>query len=172
MSNFHRNLPRLDPEKYRGHVHVHFTSSTHRRRKLFTSEKRVNPLVEMLRKRLAEGFCECVVYVFMPDHVHMLLHGATDDSDLLECHNGWKGESGKRLCSELGIGTAWQHRPYDRILRSHQYERGALRDVIRYILENPVRAGIVDKWEDYLFLGSLIGPCDIREDGWWEWFYG
>jgi REP element-mobilizing transposase RayT len=126
----------------------------------------------MLKQRLDEDECECIVYVFMPDHVHMLLHGTAENSNVLESHTRWKGASGGYLCNLLGTENVWQHRPYDRVLRSHEYEKGALRKLVRYILENPVRAGLVDKWEEYLFLGSLIGPCDVRKDEWWEWFYG
>ena len=33
--------------------------------------------------------------------------------------------------------------------------------VARYILENPVRAGLVSRVEDYLFVGSLV--YELRE---------
>ena len=113
-----------------------------------------------------------MVYVLMPDHVHMILHGSDEESDLLAAHDEWKSNSGRMLCRHLNRDKVWQHKSHDPVLRSNEYERGALRKTVGYILENPVRAGLVSKWQEFPFLGSLIGPCDIRFDAWWDWFYG
>lgn len=53
----------------------------------------------------------------------------------------------------LGLrGRAWQVGFYDHFLRAdEQVER-----VVLYVLENPVRAGLVESWGDYQFSGSLV----------------
>ena len=180
--NFKKHLPRLDKFAYIGYKHVFFTSNCYNRNKTFVKKEYVELSKELLKKKLKEFECECIIYVFMPDHVHMMLHGNNEKSDLLNCHNDWKGESGKRL-SELinkksvskkintDINRIWQPQSYDHVLRSYEYERGALRNIINYILLNPIRAGLVDVWQEYPFLGSMIGENDIRHPYWWDWFY-
>ncbi len=176
-----KHLPRLDSSAYIGQKHVSFTSNCNNRKKLFIQRSNVDVATQLLNENLKLFNCECLVYVFMPDHVHMILHGLDDRSNILKCHNNWKGESGKRLAElnsdsflsrpECGITNIWQRQSYDHVLRSYEYERGVLRKMIQYILENPVRADLVDSWQDYPFLGSLIGSYDVRHPYWWDWFY-
>ena len=166
-----RHLPRLDPEAYRGEKHVSFTATVLRRQHLFTSHEVVDASIAALREQCQSHERECLVYCFMPDHVHMIMHGLCQRSDSLEAHNDWKGATGKVLAHHYPGSQHWQPQSYDHVLRSYEYERGALRNMIRYILQNPVRAGLVAEWQEYPFLGSLIGPCDIREEAWWDWFY-
>jgi putative transposase len=166
-----RNLPRLDPDAYRGLQHVSFTATTFQRQRLFLHRNIIDVCVEALRTECDAFHSECLVYCFMPDHVHMVLHGCNQHSDVLVCHNNWKGATGKFLARHLAGSRHWQPRSYDHVLRSHEYARGALRKMIRYILNNPVRAGLASAWQEYPFLGSLIGPFDIRHPYWWDWFY-
>jgi hypothetical protein len=54
----------------------------------------------------------------------------------------------------------WQRHGYERVLRSDE----ATLAVARYIFENPIRAGLVSRVEDYPFLGSTTyGVADILE---------
>ena len=54
----------------------------------------------------------------------------------------WKTRTGARL---------WQAGFYDRVLREHDDTRA----VVRYIVMNPVRAGLVTEAGDYPWTGSL-----------------
>ncbi|GEM_PF-1508819 len=273
---YHKTLPRLNPDAYHGYAHVFFTNVTWQRRTLFHQRATVDICSAILRRCCVETKCECLVYVFMPDHVHLILHGTDDTSDVLHCHQMWKGRTGAALvrhlaqdasqksdqiaagsgstcsagftgedqiaagsgstcsagftgedqiaaasgsscsagftgedqiaagssstcsagltgedqiaagsgstCSAASTGedrmtTAcgpmliWQHRGYDHVLRRREYERRTLRKMIRYILENPVRKQLAAAWQEYPFLGSMIGEHDIRHPYWWDWFY-
>jgi putative transposase len=169
-ADFHKTLPRLPPESYIGIKHVHFVPKTEQRRKLFKSQEVVDPIVKMLKEKVDKHDCDCIVYAVMPDHVHMILRGRTAESDTLTCHNDWKGETGLWLSEYFHKEHLWQYRSYDHVYRSHEYEKRALAKTINYILQNPVRAGLVECWHEYPFLGSLIGPYDIRHPYWWDWF--
>jgi len=46
----------------------------------------------------------------------------------------------------------WQRYCFERVLRSDEATRG----VARYIVANPVRAGLVSQPEDYPFVGSCV----------------
>jgi hypothetical protein len=46
----------------------------------------------------------------------------------------------------------WQRYGFERVLRQEE----TTQVVARYILENPIRAGLVTRVEDYPFLGSFV----------------
>lgn len=105
-----------------------------------------------------------VAYCLMPNHVHLAIDTAGYESDLP--HRGptaaypltdtckrIKGRTA-RLCNlALGrSGSFWHHESYDHLIRNQQeYER-----IIAYILNNPVKAGLVENWDDWKF--SFLAP--------------
>lgn len=54
-------------------------------------------------------------------------------------------------------GRVWQRYGFERVLRNDE----ATRAVAKYIIENPLRAGLAKRVEDYPFVGSAI--CSLRE---------
>ncbi len=94
------------------------------------------------------------VAVVMPDHVHMIFTPLTNREamevySLAEIMNGVKGASAHRVNRILGRrGTVWQAESFDHVLRSSE----SLDAKILYLLENPARAGLVARWEDYRWL--------------------
>ena len=91
-------------------------------------------------------------YCFMPDHVHLLLSAATGCS-VPSFIGGFKS-----LCARVGWRrfdlkkSFWQKRYYDHFLRKEE----DIAAVIRYILDNSVRRGLVEDWRDYPLCGSLV----------------
>lgn len=87
----------------------------------------------------------------MPDHVHIILTPLVSQArqevhSLAEIMNAIKGASAHRINRELKrTGKAWQTESFDRVLRSSE----KLDEKIRYILDNPVRKGLVSKPLDY-----------------------
>ena len=85
----------------------------------------------------------------MPDHVHLLVEGTAPDSDMREfCRLakqyagfGYKLEANRPL---------WQPSYYDHVLR----EQEDTWSVVRYIVENPLIAGLAERADEYPFLGS------------------
>ncbi|MGA8868052.1 MAG: transposase [Candidatus Sulfotelmatobacter sp.] len=94
------------------------------------------------------------VAVVMPDHVHMIFTPWVDEEamevySLAEIMDSIKGASPHKINKTLGRkGRVWQPESFDHVLRS--LER--LDAKIGYLLENPVRAGLVAKWADYPWL--------------------
>lgn len=89
-------------------------------------------------------------YCLMPDHVHLLL-GSTQSSSVVAFVGAWKS-----LCFHVSrkMGEAnplWQRSFFDHALRRNEDE---IRTA-RYILANPVRAGLVERANDYSLSGSL-----------------
>jgi len=85
----------------------------------------------------------------MPDHAHLLLEGLTAESDVLRLLTRWKQRTACRAW-RMGYQRLWQSSFYDRVLRS---DEDSLK-VTRYIVANPVRAGLVRAIEDYPLSGS------------------
>lgn len=82
----------------------------------------------------------------MPDHVHLLVEGLSDASDLQRFVRDWKQRAANQFSRELR-GRLWQVGFFDHVLRSDEStERHAL-----YIAGNPVRAGLANVIGEYPF---------------------
>jgi REP element-mobilizing transposase RayT len=88
----------------------------------------------------------------MPDHVHLALTPGFKDGRTIsipEITQVLKGVSAHRINKALGRrGSVWQEESFDRALR-HEEDVDAK---IFYMLENPVRAGLVANPLDYPWL--------------------
>ncbi len=90
--------------------------------------------------------------VAMPDHVHLICLPMMDDNGAVsipEITHTIKGESAHRINKALGrAGRVWQDEPFDHVLRGDE----SLRKKALYVLENPVRAGLVKSASEYRWL--------------------
>jgi len=102
----------------------------------------------ILRSAADEGFA-MDAYCFMPDHVHLLVEGTSDGSDCLRFIKRAKQFSGFHFMRAFER-RLWQRYGYEHVIREQESPLG----VARYILENPVRAGLVARVEEYPHLGS------------------
>jgi REP element-mobilizing transposase RayT len=91
------------------------------------------------------------VAVVMPDHVHLILTPLIDESQrtitsLVEIMKAIKGVSSHVINRRAGKhSTIWQEESFDRVVRSSE----SLDAKIAYILENPLRRGLVNDWREY-----------------------
>jgi len=79
----------------------------------------------------------------MPDHVHLLIEGTSEASDLPQFVVRWKQKTGYERRRTMG-DRLWQGGFYDHVLREEE-DRLV---VVKYILENPVRAGLIESLFD------------------------
>ena len=91
--------------------------------------------------------------VVMPDHVHLLLSPLRDENgwpfplpDILQCLKGTTAHRINRLLHTSG--PVWEEESFDHVLRSDE----SLKEKCEYIRQNPVKAGLVQKPEDYRWL--------------------
>lgn len=102
---------------------------------------------------------DLICYSIMSNHVHILIDtkiqlenrpleyklydNNTQISDIMK---RIKGASARYSNKELGkTGTFWCKESYDMFIRNEIM----LKKIIGYILDNPVKAGLVAKWEDF-----------------------
>ena len=92
-------------------------------------------------------------YVVMPDHAHFFLRPFRNEAKpLSEMIGLWKEWTAKRLLHALGQpAPLWQPEFFDHVVRSKK----ALLGKWAYVRENPVRAGLVARAEDWPYAGSV-----------------
>ena len=91
----------------------------------------------------------------MPDHVHLLVEGIAEDSDGLRFIKNAKQYSGFYYQRSFDV-KLWQRYGFERVLRDEEDSPA----VSRYILDNPVQAGLAATAEAYPFLGSDVYPIE------------
>jgi putative transposase len=111
-------------------------------------------VVDRVRMQLSQSAVDhsfaVPAHCLMPDHVHLLAEGTTPESDLRRLASSFKQKSGFTFSKEHHGSRLGQDGYYDRILRNDE----ATLTVVRYILENPIRAGLVSSFSDYPYSGS------------------
>ena len=85
----------------------------------------------------------------MPDHLHLLVEGKDNNSDMRRFISSYKQSTGFHYKKKTGQ-PLWQVNYYEHVLRSEEDRT----NVARYIFDNPVRKGLVEDFKKYKFLGS------------------
>ena len=141
---------RLSREYYRGQITVAFTLCIADNKPLFRDTEVVHEFIDLLRLSAEKHRCLVPIYCFMPDHLHVMLQGTTDETDLWQAIVQFKQRSGFWL-GRRRPGVSWQKDFYDHIIRRDE-DLGAQ---IRYVAGNPVRRGLVADWREYPHTGSI-----------------
>lgn len=147
--------PRLREFDYLGPYAYFVTLCCSKKSLYFTDKSVVGQVLKQLGEYSTTHGFEIHAYCFMPDHLHILIEGKENFS-LKEFMRAFKQKSEYHLRKKVD-GFLWQRSYYDHVLRKEE----AIEEVARYILENPVRKGLVDNFLDYPFLGSMV--FDIKE---------
>lgn len=117
--------------------------------------------------RAASHHYELHAYCIMPNHVHLLIQSLIEKfppsrmpsavSPVAEIMRLLKGRAA-RFCN-LALnrsGQFWHHEYYDHYVR----DENEMERIILYILNNPVKAGLVKEWKDWKF--TYVNP-DLGE---------
>lgn len=142
---------RLPVEMYMGTKAIAFTICIKERQELFISKKIFKIFENELLTSLNLNNCSAYIYLFMPDHLHMILKGEMKNSNIKKSIEIFKQKTGYWLSKNVSK-FKWQKDYYDHIIRNDE----DIQNQIRYILNNPVRTKIVPNWKEYPFKGSTI----------------
>jgi len=115
------------------------TAITKHRRPLFHSLSAARCLIRVMHKEHYLGRADTLAFVVMPDHFHWLLE-LTGTAELSRVMQAVKSV----VAHHLG-GTVWQDGFHDHALR---HEENLLK-AARYVVANPLRAGLVTRLGDY-----------------------
>jgi hypothetical protein len=125
------------------------------------------------RSRWQELYVSCILIMW--NHVHTVFTPLLTESSLHEEVNGeghlifasdypglsaimhrLKGRSAREANIALSrSGQFWEHESFDHVVRS-----GKLMDTVRYVLNNPVKAGLVKGWRDWRWSYCRNDLCD------------
>jgi REP element-mobilizing transposase RayT len=164
----HDYLRRLAPDAYCGNAVVHWTMATANRGTGWLDDRAHALWREVLLHALSRYLLAAPVYCLMPDHVHLLLVGLGADSDQRRAISFLRRFTARMFAN---VAHGWQKQAYDHVLRENERGRDAFQTVMRYITENPVRAGLASVAPVWRFSGSLVAGwphLDWRQRDFWE----
>jgi REP element-mobilizing transposase RayT len=142
---------RLDGCSYRGPYRYFLTICTRDRQQVFVQPNAATLVIDHLLRTARKRQFAVPVYCVMPDHAHVLVEGLSADSDLRRFAKRLKQGSGQAFSRRHGF-PLWQEGYVDHVLRDEEQTL----IIARYILENPVRAGLVQHPLDYPYSGSTV----------------
>ena len=120
------------------------TATVDRREPVFADFRLGRLLAAELKAAHVEGLVDSLAWVVMPDHIHWLL--VLQRGSLSALMRRVKGRSARQINPHIGHrGRLWQDGFRDRALRSEE----DVLPVARYIVANPLRAGLVQQVGDY-----------------------
>ena len=149
-----RRPSRVKGFPYRGSYGYHLRFSTDGRVRLFTDADRVTAAREQIQRTADGDRFALLAYCFMPDHLHLVIEGTDQTSDMRHFAKIAKQRVAYVFRTQFAIATTWQEGYYERVLRADE----ATEVAVRYVLDNPVRAGLVARAEDYPFSGAMYWP--------------
>ena len=129
------------------------TSVTAQRRRLFLHASKAELFLETLQHYRRNGLYKLHAFVVMPDHVHLLM----TTNDLPGAMKHLRGGFSRKLPNVLAI---WQGGYTDRLIQSREDYLTHL----DYIHQNPVRARLCERPEDYPY-SSAYRPAEVIPPG-------
>jgi REP element-mobilizing transposase RayT len=128
------------------------TTVTFERQKIFFDIELGQIVLNIIQQKHEQGLIDSMAYVLMPDHLHWLF-ALQNDYTLEKVMQLVKGSSAfqinklRRERGEVLISkpTIWQDGYHDHALRKEE----DIEQVARYIIENPLRTGLVKDIADY-----------------------
>ena len=122
------------------------TTSVADRRPIFIDPGLAGIVLHTIRWLNSEDHFKVDAAVVMPDHLHIA--GQLREKSLANVMHSLKSYTANKLSSTGVRAPVWQGGYHDHGLRHDE----DYRIKVRYVLQNPVRAGLVGKVEDYPFL--------------------
>ena len=98
-------------------------------------------------------------YVLMPDHLHLFVVVDDERITLSKWGKSVKNAISKALRDVAVPSPHWEKGFFDHVLRSSESYAAKW----EYVRENPVRAGLVTRWQDWPYLGK-IHDLEYRRD--------
>jgi REP element-mobilizing transposase RayT len=158
----------MNPPRFHIEGHVYYiTTVIYNRLPIFTRPSFIVPLYDSLNFYRHHQQFKLLGYVFMPDHIHLIIwpFGSATVSEIMRDYKKFTStrivrqakvegidewtRAFQRAGRETGRSThkVWQDSFWDVNIYSEPF----LRQKLNYVHRNPVRAGLVEKPEDYVY---------------------
>ena len=152
MTNHQKHTRNLRKSRWSGIGQIYLvTTCSNQRQKIFLQAAAAQILMDEINQADLTGNCVSLAYVIMPDHLHWLFE-LGEGYSLSQLIKRLKGSSARRINAvRMSTGRLWQPGFHDHAIRNSQ----AIAPTANYLLNNPVRAGLVTNPEDYPFKYSV-----------------
>jgi putative transposase len=145
----YRKRPRLKEFEYTGRYSYHLELTAKNRKGVFLDSAWVSRCVDSLRSAAEMSDFGLVAYCFMPEHLHVLTQGTSDDANLLRFVQRFKQKTAFEYKQDTGL-QLWQQSFFDHAMRKDE----DLTAAAQYIFDNPVEAGLVEHPLAFSFSGG------------------
>lgn len=153
-----RKSPHLQNFDYKGSSWVYFVTLCTANRQPYFSQANMADIIEKdIEFRRGSNqirvFCSCI----MPDHIHIVL--SLSDAfrgNLQTWVSSFKRSTTRTAKQRFSVERLWQKNFYDHVVRRDE----SLSKIMEYVLNNPVRKGIVTQWELYPY-SRLMEPLAL-----------
>lgn len=140
---------------HKGRVSIPFhyyviTAVTFERKNIFKNHLTAQIAIQALYNLDQIEAIKIICYVLMPDHLHCQFQ-LLEQSSLPQVVKQFKGSTAYSLNKKLNIKNVWQKGYYDHNIRN---EKDLIKQA-RYIVANPLRAGLVNNIGDYPYWNCI-----------------
>ena len=140
------------------------TANVRDRQPLFAENDCCHVVIDCIRFLHTRSGHQVHAYVLMPDHMHLVIT-PRGNGNISQAMHSLKLYTSRQIGALLGIkGGIWQARFYERALRTPK----DVEDALVYVHDNPVKAGLTEKPEDYdwsSYRACVLGePTPIEVD--------
>jgi len=139
-----------------GYPH-HVTQRGNRRQTTFFNQQDYRYYLSVMAKWCRHHQVEVWAYCLMPNHVHLVIVPSSEDSLARAV-----GEAHRRYALKVNQREGWRGHLWQERFASFVMDQTHLLAAVRYVELNPVRAGLVDRPEDYKW--SSVCAHLMRED--------
>jgi len=164
-------LKRLPRGYYKGQAFVHWSMTIQNRSTGWISSDFHSKFREILLHSLARHHSLCPAYCLMPDHIHILSCGLSDDSDQIYCIQFIRRHLNKVLKQS---GYELQDQAHDHVLTEEERMQDSFPTVANYIFENPVRNELKARTSEWPYSGALVPgypDLDPFDQDYWDRFW-
>ncbi len=117
-----------------------------------TAEAIARMVCEAIEFRCREHGYRLYGYCLMPEHVHILLSPAESGIAVATWLQRFKSFTAHEFVRLGGTPPLWQRSAYDHVCREGETAEA----VLTYVINNPVRAGLVECWRDWRWTKAFI----------------
>ena len=128
-----------------------FTCCTYRRRPTLARAEIHAALIDFANRAHGDFGITVARCVILPDHIHLFVAGP-DDFNLGKWVGTLKRFLGRAIATDKSQDPIWQRGFFDHLLRSEE----SYAQKWDYVRENPVRAQLVEKVEDWPYAGEFV----------------
>ncbi len=151
-----RKQIRLGHDIYKDECNIcSITICAENRRPIFLQDKFTKECVAFIYEYSRRFNIPFYIFKFLPDHLHLLLSSSGLKS-IIDIVQELKGQITRIAWKHELRGRVWQKSFYDHFLRKEE----AVKTVVKYILDNARRKGLVKDWTEYPYIGSTVYSID------------